>query len=485
MASPRTLAQPRTALSVGEQARPGFARHIFFALAAFAVLMSSIDSTIVSVAIPQLTVALNSPLALVAWTLTAYQLVQVVMLPLSGKLSESFGRKHIFLFCVATFTLGSFLCGMAPSIWILIAARALQAIGGGGLVPSAIGVVAEQYRERRAQAIGLFTSVFPIGGIVGPNIGGFILEHWTWREMFFVNVPIGIVVFFGVSALLSADKVRRARRIDVGGLALYAGCIVLLLAAMTGVADDPDLWRTPFVWLAVLGSIGLGALFLWHIRRASDPVMEFRLVAHQPFLAANLYNLLYGAAAFGIFSFLPTYAVYRFGLSPLLSGSVLTPRAIAMIICSVTASVFVTRIGYRLPMLLGMALVTVTLLLLGSGWTAGSVGPLGLQGFWFLAFVVTFSGMGNGLSNPSSSNAALDLAPDKAAVLTGIRSMFRLTGGVLSISGIVLGLTFFSDKAQGLSVIFAILSVVILLAVPLVFMIPDSARSRRTETPEI
>jgi MFS family permease len=150
-----------------------------------------------------------------------------------------------------------------------------------------------------------------------------------------------------------------------------------------------------------------------------------------------------------------------------------------MIVSSVLASMYVIRLGYRVPMLVGMGLVALTLVLLGTGWTGVRLGAFELDGFWFLAAVVCFSGVGMGLSNPASSNAALDLAPDKAAVLTGIRSMFRLTGGVLSISGVVLGLTFFDDKGQGLSVIFAVLSLSLLLAVPMALSIPDTARARR------
>lgn len=483
MAAPPTLSPSTPATPARGRApavaRTTFAHHIFFVLAALAVLMGSIDSTIVAVAIPQLTTAFSAPLAWVAWTLTVYQLVQVVMLPLAGKLSDTFGRKSVFLACVGLFTLGSLLCGLAPSIWPLVAARALQALGGGGLVPSAIGVVADHYRSRRAQAIGLFTSVFPIGGIIGPNLGGFILEHWTWREMFFVNVPIGVVVMVGVALLLEPTGQRKAHRLDLVGLALYAGAIVLLLAAMTAAADDPALWTNPLLWGAVVASVALAGVFLWHIRHTDDPVMEYELVAHQPFLSANLYNLLFGAAAFGFFSFIPTYAVYRFGFSALLSGTVLTPRAVAMIVSSVLASLYVIRLGYRLPMLVGMGLVGLTLVLLGTGWTGVSLGGVRLEGFWFLAAVVCFSGVGMGLSNPASSNAALDLAPEKAAVLTGIRSMFRLTGGMLSIAGVVLGLTFFPDQAQGLSVIFGVLSLSLLAAVPLVFTIPDTARARR------
>jgi EmrB/QacA subfamily drug resistance transporter len=267
--------------------------------------MASIDATIVAVAIPQLTTALGAPLAWVAWTLTAYQLVQVVMLPLAGKLSDSLGRKKVFLFCVGTFTFGSLLCGLAPSIWFLIAARAIQAIGGGGLMPSAVGLVSDQYRERRAQAIGLFASVFPVGGILGPNLGGFILQHWTWREMFFVNLPIGVIALVGVAVLLPADAFRKARHIDLPGIVLYAGGIVLLLASMTAAADDPDLWRSPLLWGAVAASITLFVAFLRYIRVATDPIMDYQLVVRQPFLNTNLYNLVYGAAVFGFTSFIP------------------------------------------------------------------------------------------------------------------------------------------------------------------------------------
>lgn len=457
---------------------PRHTRHLFFALAALAVLMGSIDSTIVAVAIPQLQTALDAPLTSVGWTLTAYQLVQMVMFPLAGKMSDTLGRKRVFLFCVATFTIGSLLCGLAPSIWTLIPARVLQAVGGGGLMPSAIGVVADQYRERRAQAIGLFTSVFPVGGIVGPNVGGFILEHWTWRDLFFINLPIGVIVLVGVAMLLEGSNQRAVRHIDILGLALYAGGITTLMAVMTAVGDDPALWRSVVPWGGLVLSAVLFVFFVVHIRRAADPVMEFHLLADHPFLAANLFNLLFGAASFGFFSFIPLYAVSRYGMSPFESGAVMTSRGLTIIATSALASVYVIRTGYRLPMLAGMAIVAVSLVLLGQGWTDVQVGPIHVGGFWLLSAMLALSGLGMGLSNPSSNNAALDLAPRQTAALTGIRGMFRLTGGALSISGIVLALTFFPDTGTGLGVIFLALSAVMLAAMPLALMIPDTARQR-------
>jgi EmrB/QacA subfamily drug resistance transporter len=454
---------------------------VFFVLAVSAVLMNSIDSTIVAVAVPQLTNALDAPLVLVAWTITAYQLTQIIMLPLAGKLSDSLGRRKVFMFCVAMFTIGSLLCGLAPSIWFLIAARALQATGGGGLMPSAVGVISDHYREHRAQARGLFTSVLPIGGILGPNVGGFILEHWTWRDMFFINVPIGLLVFGGAFILLHGDRQVASRHIDLPGVALYGGALILLLVTMTAAGDDPSLWTDPRVWLSVVFSVALVLIFLRHIRRSSDPVMDYQLVARQPFLAANLYNLFFGAAVFGVSAFIPTYAVSHFGMSAFLSGAVLTPRSIAIIITSTLASLWLIRLGYRIPMLVGIGLVMAMLLLLGTGWTSVHIFGISISGFPLLAMILTIGGAGLGLANPASNNASLDLAPERAAALTGVRSMFRLTGGVLSVTVISLALTYFPDRGQGLAVVFGSLSVAMLIVVPLTLSIPDTARERHQE----
>lgn len=462
-----------------ERRSPPSSRYLFFLLSALAVLMAAIDSTIVAVALPQLTTALEAPLPWVGWTLTAYQLVQVVMLPLAGRLSDTLGRKRVFMFCVACFTLGSLLCGLAPSIGFLIVFRVIQGLGGGGLMPSAVGIVSDQFRERRAQAIGLFTSVFPLGGIIGPNLGGYILHNWSWRELFFINLPIGLVVLAGVQLLLPGSSGTRARpRFDLVGTTLLAGGIVALLWGMTELGNDASLVRSPLLWALFATSLVLLGLFLRHERRAADPVIDYELLVRNPFLAANLYNFFFGAAAFGFFSFVPYYAVVRYGMSAFESGAVLTPRGLTMLIVSAIASMYVIRLSYRLPMLIGMVLIGASLVLLSQGWLAVQLGGLTVGGFWLMAAIVTLSGIGMGLAAPSSNNAALDLAPRKAAGITGLRGMFRQIGGTLGIAGIILALSFFEDKAQGLAIIFLVLAGLLAVTIPLTFMIPDTARER-------
>src|SRR5215469_10627084 len=227
-------------------------RHVGFLLAALAVLMASIDGTITVVALPQLTDSLNASLSWVGWTLTSYQLVQIVMYPLAGQLSDMFGRRRVFLTCVTIFTVSSLLCGLAPNVFALIIFRALQAVGGGGLLPSAIGLIADEYRRHRAQAIGLMSSIMPIGSIIGPNLGGFLLENWSWRALFFINLPIGIVLVCGFIFLMprSAEESPRSRlHVDAVGVLEFTGAIVTVMYGMTLIANAVEMVHSVFVWL--------------------------------------------------------------------------------------------------------------------------------------------------------------------------------------------------------------------------------------------
>jgi len=454
-------------------------RHIGFALAALAVLMASIDGTITVVALPQLTDSLHTSLSWVGWTLTSYQLVQIVMYPLAGQLSDMFGRRRVFLFCVTTFTVASLLCGLAPNVFFLIAFRAAQAVGGGGLMPTVIGLIADEYRRHRAQAIGLISSIMPIGSIVGPNLGGFLLENWSWRALFFINIPIGIVLVLGFVFLMpkTQDGQTRARlHVDATGLIQFIGAIVSLMYGMTLIADNPAQASNPLVWALFAASAVLAVAFFRHVRRTPDAIMDYRLLARSPFLAANLYNFLFGAVTMGFYSFIPYYAVVKYGLSPFESAAVLTPRALVVMLTSFVASLFVKRLGYRLPMLVGMLFVGVTFLLMAQGWSNVQLGGVTIQGFWLLATLIAIGGFGMGVASPASSNVAIDQAPDKAASITGIRGTFRLAGGTISITCVVLALSFFSDQAAGLDTIFKVFTAVLLVTVPLVLMIPEAGQ---------
>lgn len=454
-------------------------RHMVFVLAALAVLMSSIDGTIIIVALPQLTESLHSSLSWVGWTLTSYQLVQIVMYPLAGKLSDALGRRRVFIACVAIFTVSSVLCAVAPNVGALILFRALQAVGGGGLMPSVIGIIADEYPGHRAQAIGLIGSVMPIGSIIGPNLGGLLLDTWGWRGMFAINIPIGVVLILGFLFLAPASEEARVRPLnaDTLGVVQFTGAIAAAMIGMTLISENPNEAQNPAIWLLFAIGIALAVVFVRHSRSTPDPVMEYRLLARSPFLAANIYNFLYGAVTMGFYSFIPYYAVVKYGLSTFESAVVLTPRALVVILTSTVASLFVKRLGYRWPMIVGMLCVLVSLVLMAQGWSQVTIGSWSLSGFWLLAVLISVGGLGMGVASPASSNVAIDLVPDKAASITGIRGTFRLAGGTMSISCVVLVLSFFSDQAAGLDTIFVVFAAILLISLPLVLLMPATATS--------
>jgi EmrB/QacA subfamily drug resistance transporter len=453
---------------------------VFFGLTALTILMAAIDSTVVAVALSTLVVDLDTNLVYAAWTITSYALTQTVMLPMAGKLAEQFGQVRIFTACVLIFTVGSLLCALAPNVYFLIAFRVIQAIGGGGVFPAATGLIALKFPQTRARMIGLFASIFPIGGILGPNLGGFIIEHFGWREIFLINVPIGVVIvgLLARQALAPQPATNAKRSIDVLGTFLFAGAIVALLLALTQLGEDPALIRDPIFWTMVVGSVVLLALFVWQEKRAPEPIVDLSLVVRQPFLVVNIFGLLTGVCFMGFFSFIPYYATVQFGMGPLESGAVLTPRSIVMIPVSMTTSFMLARVGYRLPMLIGICCVTGTLTLLGLNLGGFDIGSLHVDPIVPLLGAMTLSGLGMGLLIPASNNAGLDLLPRRAAVIAGLRGLFNSTGGVIGTAIIVVWLSVSPDKAAGLQTVFSVLGVLMLLTIPLVFLIPDRARER-------
>ena len=450
-----------------------------FVVVAMALLMSSIDGTIVAVGLPNMMAGLKTNLVWIGWVITAYSLTQTIIMPMAGKLSDDFGRKVLFLVSVVLFTSSSFLCAIAPNVYLLILFRVLQAIGGGAFMPSAAGIVSDVFGPaRRRTAIGLFGSVFPLGGIIGPNLGGWVIDHFGWRAIFSVNLPIGVVLLFlGVFLLPKGGRVHTARSIDLIGAASFAFGIVGLMYAMTVWGNDISFSAQVIVW-AVVGVAAL-SFFVWHVSRTREPMIELRLLKERAFFAANLYSFLYGGLVFGFFSFIPLYAIDKYGMSATDAGFVLTPRGVAMIALSVISSFLLIRIGYRLPMILGIVLISIGLFLVSQGWHGGTLLGHHFGDVVMLSVLLAITGLGVGIGGPASSNAALELMPDAVARITGLRGMFMTTGGVLGTAAIVLILAHYKDQAQGMQVILHGLSFLILLVIPPVFLIPDGARLRR------
>jgi EmrB/QacA subfamily drug resistance transporter len=424
--------------------------------------MVSIDGTIVATALHTLTRELHTTLTWSTWTITVYQLGQIVSLPIAGRLSDSLGRRRMFLAYVTVFTLSSLLAGLATNIYLLVALRFAQALGGGGLMPSTMGVVADLFTKDRDRWLGLVTSFFPVGALIGPTLGGFIVTYSTWRAIFFINVPVGAVVLGLLLVLLPPSPSVRPR-IDLAGAGLLGAALLTVMFGLNQFADRG--LRSPLPWalLAVGGLLAAG--FLAHERRAEQAILPSALLRRPAFAVVNTINVVYGAAAFGIFTLVPVYAQLAYGLSPLAAGSLLSVRAIGMAGLSVTSSMLLRRIGYRAPMVLGF-------LILAAGLTLISL-PAPTSPFTWLGISALVCGIAIGIAGPPSNNAAVALLPDQVAAISGLRAMFRQTGGIIAITLSAVAAGTGPGEAHALGRVFPVFAVLTVLLVPLIFGVPE------------
>ena len=447
-------------------------RYLIFGCAGIALLMYSIDGTVVAVAFPNFIRELGSSVLWTGWTISVFYVGVASTMPLAGNLSDNFGRKKVFLLSLALFTFSSLACGLAPNIHALVAFRFLQGMGGASFLPSASGIVADHFPESREKAIGLFTSIFPIGGIIGPNLGGWIVSRYSWRYIFYINVPVGIVLVVLTIILLENTRALSRPRVDVAGAFFMSSALFLLMLALSLIGEHYSAHSLLFSLLFLAGGLSLLLLFLRHETRVSNPILDMALLRSTPFLAANMVNLVIGAGVLGIFAFIPLYATSVHGLSTLMSGVILTPRSVGMIASSAVISFLLRRWGYRWPMFWGLAATAVSTIVL-----APSLPPWGtyaqLGDVNMLSVLLLITGIGLGLMFPAANNACIELMPEKVATIVALRNTFRTVGGALGISLITLILHLSRTPADGFGLTFILFGLALLCSVPLVFLMPS------------
>lgn len=438
-------------------------RHLVFAVVGIALFMAAIDQTIVATALNAIQTDLDAELTWSGWTITVYSLGQIVAMPMAGKLGDHFGRKRVFLAGIGVFVLASLACGFAGDIYVLVALRAVQAVGGGAFMPSATGIVAEHFGRHRDRAVGMFTSIFPIGGIIGPILGGVLVTWFGWRMIFLVNVPIGVVLLVLSYKLIAESPRRPAGRIDVTGLALLA---TLMLATMYGLTNLGRGVLSPWFLVPELVAAAAAFLFVRHTMRHRAPFIPPRLIAGRGFGAMNLLNVLFGGAAIGFAALVPLYAEQRFHLDPLAAGTLLTARGVGMICIAALAVLALRRLGHRIPMVVGFGTLIAGLVLM-------ALPPPGVSGYVWLSISAGITGIGMGLAVPASNNAGLQLAPDQIASIAGLRGMFRQSGAIIAVSVTTAVLANSADPGLAQAHAFVVLAALLLAALPLIFTIPD------------
>jgi EmrB/QacA subfamily drug resistance transporter len=438
-------------------------RHVVFAVVAIGLFMASMDQTIVATGLNAIQTDLGAELTWSGWTITIYSLGQIIAMPMAGKLGDHFGRKKVFLIAVVVFTAASLACGFANNIYVLVALRAVQALGGGAFMPSATGIIADHYGSQRDRAVGMFTSIFPIGGILGPILGGVFVTYSSWRTIFFVNVPIGIVLLILGWRLIGETTRKPAERMDLRGLFLLA---TLMLTGMYGLTNLDDGLTSPWFLGPVLVAAAVSVLFVRHTVRASTPFIPMRLLRGKGFGAMNVLNLLFGGAAIGFGALVPLYAEERFHLDALAAGTLLTARGAGVILVAALAVLTLRRLGCRVPMVVGFGLIA-------TGFVLMAVPPPNTNGYLWLMMAAGITGVGMGVSVPAANNAGLQLAPDQISSIAGLRGMFRQSGSIIAVSVMTAVAANSASPAMAQAHGFVVLSVLMVAAVPLIFTIPD------------
>ena len=343
-------------------------------------------------------------------------------------------------------------------------------------MPSAAGIVADEFPQSRQRAIGLFSSIFPVGQIAGPVIGAWLIHSFGWRAIFWVNVPIGLSILVLAWAVLPSGG-RKEGQIDLIGAGLIGGCLSAFMGAISlvGYAETAQMWAV--IGVLLLAAVVLIFLFLRHEGRAKDPIVEVEILKKRPFLAANVYNLIYGAGVIGIMSLIPMFAINVYGLSYLESGIILVPRAVAMMASSLIVSMLLMRVGYRWPIIIGTLLAAISLALLSLDPEHLAVLSRGLDSITSLSLIMLLMGIGVGLAAPASNNACIELMPHRVATITGIRGMFRQAGAAVSITIATTILHQSGSLAAGFRVVFIALAIALVATIPIVLAMPRSPTS--------
>jgi DHA2 family multidrug resistance protein len=332
-----------------------------------AVFMEVLDTSVANVALPHIAGNLSAGVDESTWVLTSYLVSNAIVLPLTGWLSSLFGRKRFYMACVAIFTLSSMLCGFAPSLGLLVFFRILQGAGGGALQPISQAILMESFpKHKQGMAMAIFGMGVVLAPIIGPTLGGWLTDSYSWRWIFLINVPVGVLSLILTSLLifdppfLVRKGLKEGSRIDFIGLGLLSVGLGFLQVVLDK-GQREDWFESHFiVWCAAVAVIGLIAAFIWELRR-KDPIVDFRLLKDRNFFLATLTMFVLGFVLYGTTALLPIFLQTLLGYTALLSGLVLSPGGFVVILMLPIVGKLLTRIQARWLVICGATIVALSL----------------------------------------------------------------------------------------------------------------------------
>ena len=390
--------------------------------------LAFIDATVVNIALPTIGRELSASAAGLQWTVNGYALSLASLILLGGSLGDRFGRKRIFQIGIGWFAVASLLCGLAPTVELLVGARVLQGIGGALLTPGALAILEASFaREDRSKAIGAWSGLGGIGGALGPFLGGWIVEVASWRLIFLINVPFALLVLaVAAKHVPESRNPSAARQIDVAGV--LTGAIGLGGLTYGFTAWTADGFGSPAVLVSLtVGLLGMAGFVLTE-RRSAHPMLPLEVFASKAFSAANLVTFLVYAANGGVFFLVVLNLQVVAGFSPLAGGLALLPVTVLMLLLSARSGALAQRIGPRIPMAAGPVVCAVALVLMSRIGAGAS--------YWLevLPPVIVF---GLGLSllvAPLTATALGSLDDAHAGIASGVNNAVARAAGLLSVA---------------------------------------------------
>jgi MFS transporter, DHA2 family, multidrug resistance protein len=408
-----------------------------------ATFMEVLDTTVVSVSLPHIAGNLSASVDESTWTLTAYLVSNAIILPMGGWFSMLMGRKRFYMICVGVFTISSFLCGLAPTLGTLILFRVLQGLGGGALQPVSQAIIVETFpREKQGMAMAIYGMGVVVAPIIGPTLGGWITDNYSWRWVFYINIPIGILSLLLTSALIFdppylVRKKLKEVKIDYTGFGLLA----LGLGALEVVLDEgqkEDWLSSHFIaTFAVITVVCLVAVVFWELRQ-EHPIIDFRVLKERNFMLATVSMLVLGFVLYGSTTLMPLMLQTLLGYTAMLSGMVLSPGGIVVVICMPIVGQLLRRYQARWLVIFGVFVCSGGLFLMSrfnlyidyrTAVTSRMVQSLGMA-FLFV---------------PISTTAFAYIAKERTNYATGLFNLARNIGGS---SGIATVVTLLARRAQ-------------------------------------
>jgi DHA2 family multidrug resistance protein len=396
-----------------------------------AALLELIDTTIVNVSLPQMQGNLGATLEDIAWITTGYAVANVIILPMSGWLGETFGRKNYFLTSIIVFTMASFLCGNATSLNELIMFRILQGLAGGGLISTGQAILLETWPP---EEVGTATAMFGLGAVVGPTlgptIGGYITEHFSWPWIFYVNIPVGVLAAFATYLVIKeTPKTAKGRPVDWWGIALLA-ITVGSLQTVLEKGESEDWFATSYIlFLAVVSVVGF-LLFIWREKVTDHPIVNLDILKKRSFSVGMFFSFILGFGLYGSVFIFPIFCQNLLGFSPLQTGEILLPGGIATIILMPFIGVMLKKgVPAQLMAGFGMFLFFVFSLMLSKSTLSSGTGDF----FWPL--IIRGVGMAF-LFVPLTTLAIQDLRGKEIGQGTGLNNMGRQLGGSFGIAAL-------------------------------------------------